>query len=374
MIENLVEICISDTGIGIPENQIDKIFDRFYQVDGSHTREHEGTGIGLALTKELVELHRGRIEVESKDGKGSKFKIIFPLGKKHLKSEEVCEELCAEDITTPELEEANEIIDLHKPEIELSEKPSLLIVEDNPDVRNYISMILGNEYRIYEANDGEEGLDKAFECIPDLIISDIMMPKMDGFQLCRQLKTDIRTSHIPVIMLTAKATMQDKIIGLEIGADEYIMKPFDAEELRTRIKNLLEQRKRLHEHFNKYGFVDTERKTITSADQKFLTKVVNIIDENIPDTSFGVEVLAEKLPISHSLLYKKINSLTGTSPSELIKKLRLDKAAKLIESNTGNISEIALEVGFNNPSYFAECFKKQFGIAPSHYHFKLDKK
>ena len=198
-----------------------------------------------------------------------------------------------------------------------------------------------------------------------------MMPKMDGFQLCKQLKTDLRTSHIPVIMLTAKATMQDKINGLDIGADEYLMKPFDAEELRARIKNLLDQRKRLHEHFNKYGFVDTERKNITSADQKFLTKVVNIIDEHIPDTSFGVEVLAEKIAISHSLLYKKITSLTGTSPRELIKKLRLNKAAKLIESDTGNISEIALEVGFNNPSHFAECFKNQFGVAPSQYHRKV---
>ena len=150
----------------------------------------------------------------------------------------------------------------------------LLIVEDNPDVRKYISMILGNEYRIFEAKDGEEGLDKSFECIPDLIISDIMMPKLDGFQMCSKLKTDSRTSHIPVIMLTAKATMEDKISGLEIGADEYIMKPFEAEELKARIKNLLEQRKRLHEHFRKYGLVEIEEKNITSVDQKFLQKAV----------------------------------------------------------------------------------------------------
>lgn len=380
-----VEISIHDTGIGIPENLLDKIFDRFYQVDGSHTREHEGTGIGLALTKELVELHKGRIEVESKEGKGSKFRILLPLGKKHLKPEEVCEELCAESLSQSvdgglskgegfsEEKIFTEEINTEKNNFDITtgtEKPSLLIVEDNPDVRDYISMILGHEYRIFEAKDGEDGLDKAFESIPDLIISDVMMPKMDGFQLCRQLKTDLRTSHIPVIMLTAKATMQDKINGLEIGADEYITKPFDADELRARIKNLLAQRKRLHEHFNKYGFVDTEQKNITSADQQFLTKVVNIIDEFIPDTSFGVEVLAERSAVSHSLLYKKIISLTGTSPRELIKKLRLNKAAILIGSNTGNISEIALEVGFNNPSYFAECFHKQFGVAPSQYHHK----
>jgi YesN/AraC family two-component response regulator len=346
-------------------------------VNGTHTREQEGTGIGLAHSKELAELHRGKIEVESEEGKGTTFTICFPLGKAHLKPEEIGNteyEKGQEQEKEMMIQRFEDIVkrkDEFSVDVDLEKQPAqptLLLVEDNPDVRNYISMILGNEYRIFEAKDGEEGLDKAFECIPDLIISDVMMPKMDGFQLCRQLKTDFRTSHIPVIMLTAKATMQDKINGLEIGADEYIMKPFDAEELRARIKNLLEQRKRLHEHFNKYGFADTERKNITSADQKFLTKVVSIIDENISDTSFGVEVLAEKLAVSQSLLYKKIISLTGTSPSELIKKLRLNKAAKLIESNTGNISEIALEVGFNNPAYFTECFKKQFGVAPSQYH------
>lgn len=376
-----IEISIRDTGMGIAQDQLDKIFDRFYQVDGSHTRSHEGTGIGLSLTKELIKLHQGRIEIESKEGKGSTFRLYFLLGKEHLKPEEICTEALVEEYEQEKFKETliSEVEDSPKKKLhiavdiesrEKSDKPILLIVEDNPDVRKYITIILGNQYEIFEASDGEEGLNKSFNLIPDLIISDIMMPKMDGFQLCRQLKTDLRTSHIPVIMLTAKATMQDKINGLDIGADEYIMKPFDAEELRARIRNLLEQRKRLHEHFNKYGFVDTEQKNISSADQQFLAKVVNIIDENIPDTSFGVEVLSEKIAVSHSLLYKKIISLTGTSPRELIKKLRLNKAAKLIESNTGNISEIALEVGFNNPSYFAECFHKQFGVAPSQYHHK----
>jgi len=376
--EKFAEISIADTGIGIPQNQIDKIFDRFYQVDSSHTRQHEGTGIGLALTKELIELHKGKIEVESEEGKGSKFKIILRLGKNHLRPEEVCEESLSQILSKGEgfSEEIifTEVVKTEKHDTDLiteTGKPVLLIVEDNPDVRKYVSTILNNQYKIFEAIDGEEGLDKAIECIPDLIISDIMMPKLDGLQMCNKLKRDLRTSHIPVIMLTAKATMQDKINGLELGADEYIMKPFEESELKARIKNLLEQRKRLHEHFRKYGLVAIEERNVTSADQKFLTKVVNIIEENIPDTLFGVEVLAEKIAVSQSLLYKKTNSLTGTSPSELIKKLRLNKAAKLIESDTGNISEIALEVGFNNPSYFAECFHKQFGVAPSQYHRKL---
>ncbi len=369
-----VEITISDTGTGIPKNQINKIFDRFYQVDGSHTREHEGTGIGLALTKELVELHKGRIIVESEEGKGSTFRLIFPLGKDHLKPEEICEEeaekVVEKDKLIPELDEFIEKKAVQIVDVELSDKPVLLIVEDNPDVRKYISMILGHEYRIFEAKDGEEGLDKSFEFIPDLIISDIMMPKLDGFKMCSKLKTDSRTSHIPVIMLTAKATTQDKVSGLEIGADDYIMKPFEEAELKARIKNLIEQRKRLQEHFRKYGLVEIEEKNITPVDQKFLQKVLAIINEHLSDTSFGVETLADSMAVSRSLLLKKVNALIGESPSEFIKRTRLNKAARLIEKNSGNISEIALEVGFSNPSYFAECFKKQFGVAPSQYQSK----
>jgi signal transduction histidine kinase/ligand-binding sensor domain-containing protein/AraC-like DNA-binding protein len=371
--ENNIQIIISDTGMGIPKNKIDKIFDRFYQVDGSHTREHEGTGIGLALTKELVELHKGRIEVESEEGKGSTFRITFPLGKDHLKPAEICNEESEKEKTSPEFDEIIERDEEHKTEIDLSdklEKPSLLIVEDNSDVRKYIIGMLKSGYHILEAKDGEEGLNKSFEQIPDLIISDIMMPKLDGFQLCGKLKNDSRTSHIPVIMLTAKATLNDKINGLEIGADDYIMKPFEAAELKARIKNLLEQRKRLHEHFRKYGLVEIEERNITSVDQQFLQNAVSLISKHISESDFGVEKLADDMAISRSLLFKKVNALVGESPSEFIKRTRLNKAARLIEKNHGNISEIALEVGFNNPSYFAECFRKQFGVAPSQYHSK----
>jgi signal transduction histidine kinase/ligand-binding sensor domain-containing protein/AraC-like DNA-binding protein len=374
--KGFAEISIRDTGIGIPQNKIDKIFDRFYQVDSSHTREHEGTGIGLALTKELVELHKGKIEVESEEGKGSTFRLIFPFGKEHLKPEEICEEEIEKSKEyekgrlIPELDEFLEKKVEQMVDVELSEKPSLLIVEDNPDVRKYISMILENHYQIFEAKDGEEGLNISFEQIPDLIISDIMMPKLDGFQMCSKIKTDSRTSHIPIIMLTAKATMIDKISGLEIGADDYIMKPFEAEELKARIKNLLEQRKRLHEHFRKYGLVELEEKNITSLDKQFLQNVIVIINEHISDTDFGVERLAEDVFVSRSLLLKKIEALIGETPNELIRGIRLNRAAKLIENNLRNISEIALEVGFSNPSYFAECFKKQFGVAPTQYHRK----
>ena len=386
-LDNYVEITVRDTGIGIPKDQLDKIFNRFYQVDGSNTRGQEGTGIGLSLTKELMDLHKAIIEVESEEGKGSTFKLIFPLGKGHLTDEEICLEL---DTTTQtsvnekQVQNTTEEYSLISNKEDLSKKvfthkidfdhldenklPTILIAEDNPDVRKYINTILIDHYNIIEAIDGEEGLDKSYEHIPDLIISDVMMPKMDGFVMCSKLKTDARTSHIPIIILTAKATIKDKVNGLGIGADDYIMKPFESEELKARIKNLLEQRKRLQEHFRKHGLFKIDEQKITSLDHNFIQKSIEVINNNLSNTNLSVEFLSGNLSVSKSVLNKKLSALTGETPAELIKRIRLCKAAKLIEHNTGNISEIALEVGFNNPAYFAECFRKQFGISPSQYH------
>ena len=377
---NYVHVMISDTGIGIPADKIPKIFDRFYQVDGSHTREQEGTGIGLSLTKELVELHKGHIEVESEEGKGTTFMVHIPLGKDHLKPEEICEPGKEEEKTSPIARQvtfvSEELADraeteTGRPDIRLitkTENPLLLIVEDNADVRDYIRTNVQKEYRILEAIDGEDGWNKSIENMPDVIVSDVMMPKMDGFKLCDNLKTDERTSHIPVILLTAKASSRDKIEGFDTGADDYIMKPFEPEELKARIRNLVEQRKRIHEHFRKKGLFEIDEEHITPVDQRFLQRTAAIITEHIADTSFGVEVLAAEMAVSRSLLLKKIEALIGEPPNELIKRTRLNKAAKLIENRFGNMSEIALEVGFRNPSYFAECFKKQFGFSPSQYH------
>jgi signal transduction histidine kinase/DNA-binding response OmpR family regulator len=371
--DNYVNVRISDTGIGIPNDKIPKIFDRFYQVDGSHTRKQEGTGIGLALTKELVELHKGTIEVESEEGKGSTFIIGIPLGKEHLKQEEICERGEDEtEISVLPLEmTSHEETGVEQPAIGLfrqTGKPVLLIVEDNADVRHYISDGLNSDYGILEAIDGEDGWHKSIEQLPDVIVSDVMMPKMDGFKLCCKLKTDERTSHIPVILLTAKASSGDKVEGYDAGADDYIMKPFEPEELKARIKNLIGQRERIHEHFRKHGLFEIEEGEITPVDQKFLQNTLAIITKHMSDALFGVESLAAEMAVSRSLLLKKIEALIGEPPHELIKRTRLNKAAKLIEKKFGNMSEIALEVGFNNPSYFAECFKKQFGVSPSQFH------
>ncbi len=370
--QKFVKITISDTGIGIPKENMEKIFDRFYQVDGSHTREHEGTGIGLSLTKELVELHKGKIEVESEEGKGTTFTVSIPLGTGHLKPEEIIKKDYEYDkgIESIETEEENRSKPEYIADNESSEKisfPLLLITEDNDDVRSYIKQNLQQAFRIIEAIDGEDGWNKTIEQLPDLIVSDVMMPKMDGFRFCEKLKTDSRTSHIPVILLTAKAAKEDKLEGYETGADDYIMKPFDTDELKARIKNLLEQRKRLHEHFQKEGIVGLDQTRIASVDKKFLHRAYEIISQNISNESFSVEVFAKNLTVSKSLLHKKITALTGEPPVEFIRRVRLNKAANLIESKFGNLSEIALEVGFSNPAYFSECFKKQFGVPPSQY-------
>ncbi len=374
-----VEISVSDTGIGIPKEQLDKIFDRFYQVDNRLSKEYEGTGIGLSLTKELVELHKGKIFVESVEGKGSEFKIVLPFGKDHLLPEEINQDSISEKEDLPG--DVISDINIHKEikthsdseliswdDITNNEKPTVLVIDDNADLRKYITEILHQDYKILEASDGEEGFCKSIKFIPDLIISDVMMPKIDGFTLCNKIKTDTRTSHIPLILLTAKSTIEDKLDGLQTGADAYIMKPFEAAELRVRIMNLIEQRKRVQEHFNKFGIFDLEQKQVTSVDQKFMREALKIIDAHIADPNFNIETFAECMTISRSLLHKKFNSLVGETPGELIKRIRLNRAAKLLANNHGNITEIAFQVGFNDASYFTACFKKQFDISPSQYH------
>ncbi len=372
--KEFIRISVTDNGIGIPKEQLSKIFDRFYQVDSRLSKEYEGTGIGLSLIKELVELHRGKISVESREGQGSVFTVYLPSGMEIFSPEEFDHYISEESDKTiiTEIDESallqmnasSRNNELHNE----TDKPVLLIIEDNVDVRKYITEILSGSYAVIEAANGNEGLSISFCEIPDLIISDIMMPVLDGIEVCHRLKSDSRTSHIPLILLTAKATLRDKLVGLETGADDYIMKPFEASELKARIKNLLEQRKRLHEHFKKFGLIEIEEKKLPSIDQQFLHKAVNTINENITDPYFNVELFAEKMAVSRSLLYKKLVSLTGDSPVELIKRIRLNKAAALIEKNYGNITDISFAVGFSNPSYFTECFKNQFGIPPTMYH------
>ncbi len=358
-----IEIKVSDTGIGIPTDRLDKIFDRFYQVDDSYVREHEGSGIGLALTKELVELHSGEIFVNSAPGVGSVFTVLLPVG-------DVQEAAGSGEITAdfaPKDADGSEPM-LKCPEsTPQKDNPLVLIVEDNADLRTYIGEILQSNYRLIEAADGVDGYFQAQEKVPDLIISDVMMPKMDGFQLCAKLKTDEITSHIPIILLTARATKASKLEGLETGADDYLIKPFDAEELQVRIKNLITQRRQLRTRFSQKLLVEPHEIAVTSADERFLQWALNLIEENMADPEFNAEEFSRRIGLSRSQLHRKLDALTGQSTTEFIRAIRLKRAASLIKQGFGNISEIAFEVGFNHLSYFTECFRKEFGVNPKDY-------
>ncbi len=371
-----VKISVADTGIGIPLDKLDKIFNRFYQVDDSAKRQFEGSGIGLALTKELVELHRGKITVESAPGLGTVFTVFLPFEKAAYNPNEI-REIASEttapgeaktDIQTwrPESAPASET---HSPQKVDKSKPILLIVEDNQDVIEYIRRSFDAHYRITEAKDGYEGLDVATKTIPDLIISDVMMPNMDGIQFCEKVKTDDRTSHIPVILLTARAGEVSKIEGLETGADDYIIKPFSIHELSIRAKNLIEQRKKLREYFSQHAIKihEPEEMIKRSVDRQFLERIISIVEQNLSDSGFGTRNLAHKIGLSRSQLYRKLYAITNHAPNEFIRLLRLRRAEQLLRNKTGNITEIAYEVGFNHISYFAKCFQQTFGYTPSEY-------
>ncbi len=363
-----MSISISDTGIGIPAAELPRVFDRFYQVDSSQTREHEGSGIGLALVKELVELHHGEISVQSVVGEGTEFIVRLPLGRSHLKDEEIAVMPQRADIR----EDGHEVPEITVKEEGKSEeatvqetggqKPIVLLVEDNADVSAYIKEHLSG-YHVIEARDGMEGTVKALEAIPDLIISDIMMPRRDGYELCRILKSDEKTSHIPIILLTAKATSEHKIEGLETGADDYLVKPFDSRELVVRIRNLIALRQKLRERFRvtlKPGEV-----TVTSMDDMFLKKLIAAVEQRMGDERFDVEDLALELNMSRMQLHRKVSALTNQSAGEFIQYMRLHRAMDLLKGNAGTVSEIAYNVGFNDPSYFAKRFQALFGILPS---------
>ena len=245
--------------------------------------------------------------------------------------------------------------------------PHVLRVEDNPDVISYIRGYLDKDYRCIEAVNGEDGLKQARNRIPDLIISDIMMPKMDGVEFCKRIKTDVRTSHIPVILLTAKADIESKLEGLETGADDYLTKPFEAQELQIRIKNLLSQKQRLREYFEKELRIKPSKLAVNALDQQFLKQVIDVIEEYMSDVDFAVEKLAQATAMSSRTLNRKLQALTGHSSTQFLRSLRLKRAAQLLSWRSDSITQVAYQVGYNNPSYFSECFRRQFGLSPSEY-------
>lgn len=356
-----MEIVVNDTGYGIDADALPHIFDRYYQVKGKH--QASGTGIGLALVKSLADLHEGTLYVESEIGKGTTFtfRILVENTYPDALHKEEKETVIQEEIEKPE--EEKEDMDI---------RPMILVVEDNDDIREYIASSFSSNYRIITAINGKEGLEQALKQIPDIIISDIMMPEMDGIELCKQVKEDIRTSHIPVILLTAKDSIQDKEEGYESGADSYLTKPFSAKLLNSRVHNLLESRKKLAlivANRTKELKPEQQEETIklNKLDEEFLTKFTTIVEENIDMEKMDMSFMMEKMNMSHSTLYRKIKSLTGMSGNELIRKIRLKNSLRLLMEEGHNISEAAYASGFNDLGYFRSCFREEYGMAPSEY-------
>lgn len=365
-----VDIVVADTGVGIPEAELPLVFERFYQVE--RTRSREGIGIGLALVKELVDLHHGEIHVESQEGKGTTFIIRLRTGKAHLAPDEIVESSAVSALEMHLEPSANlEVEDLEHEASELVEEPedetTILIVEDHADVRTFLREHLQRHYRVVEAQNGSEGLGKALAALPDLVLSDVVMPQMNGYELCRALKTNERTCHIPVVLLTAKTMREDKLLGLETGADCYLMKPFDALELLVQVRNLISQRRHLRERFGGPVVLKPSEMGVTPMDEVFLTKVLAVVQSNLQDPGFDVERLGREVGLSRSQLHRKLRALTNQPPTLLIRSIRLQRAAELLAHKTGSVAEIAYFVGFNSQAYFAKCFREQFGCSPKEY-------
>lgn len=380
-----VQIKIRNTGVSIPKAEIPNLFNRFYQIDSSHTREQEGTGIGLALAKELIELHHGTITVESEEKSSEKkhsgwveFTIKLLTGKLHLKREEIIDDnvILSETKNLYEPEEisnrtADKITDSSSQTIQndnliTDNKTIVLVVEDNYDMREYIKESLSANYKVEEAVNGEQGIRIAQKIIPDLIVSDLMMPKVDGIELTRVLKEDEKTSHIPIIILTAKSGQENLLGGLQVGADEYLTKPFDMKELEVRISNLIKLRKKIQDKILNGDLSELKgEKKLGVVDAKFIGKVNEVIEKHISDENFSIEEFGKEIGMSRSQFHRKLKALVGKSASLYLRSVRLNRAKKMLEEGRGNISEISYETGFSSPSYFTYCFKEEFGYPPS---------
>ena len=368
---NEVQIQIQDTGIGIVPEDLPHIFERFYQVKQADEYAHEGTGIGLALVKELTELHKGSVNVESILNQGTCFTLSFPLGKFHFHENEISPILTklsptkinkiGEELIDENSTESSEIKE------ETNKKPILLFIEDNEDLRFYLHQQFNEKYNIIQAADGHEGLELAYQHIPDIIISDVMMPEKNGYEVCHILKNDERTDHIPIILLTAKASHDEKIKGLSIGADTYIVKPYDPLELDLRISNLLRQIESLQQRYQTKS--PEEQKEVIADPQEpknhFILKVESIIETELTNPLFGIKELSENINLSRSQLFRKIKALTGKTPTAYLRSYRLAKAKQLLLNYAGNATEVSYMVGFNNPNYFFKCFKEEFNMTPS---------
>ena len=380
---DFLRIDVRDTGKGISHEEAEKVFERFFQAKGAAS----GTGIGLALVKSFVELHHGRAWVESETDKGSDFIVVIPC--KQMADSQVIhnDDETVDNSESSSLSAGKEMINesdlqyiddgnkqsgkLQKLLDEQGNKPSILVIDDNNDIRQYLRTLLQDDFYVFEASDGKEGLEVALKEVPDLVICDVMMPVMNGLEFTEQLKTQTITSHIPVIMLTAKNLDEHRAEGYEHGADSYITKPFHSKVLLSRIENLLKQRRLLKTHFENLfnqtspsAEQEIAMSQLEDRDKQFLHQLHAIIQKNLSNSEFGVEDVGKEIGLSRVQLYRKVKAMTGSSVVDLLRKARLAKAKRLLESRSMSVSEVAYEVGFSAPSYFTKCFKEEYGMLP----------
>ena len=361
--EQSFEIAFTDNGIGIQADQLPYIFDRFFQVE-NHALKGSGTGLGLALAKELTEMLHGTISVESSIGIGSTFIIKLPVTRNaKIEKRTILESdnpLFTSGLTLPNLlKSENELITTN------GDLPVLLVVEDSNDVSQYLAAILQNEFQVSRAENGKTGLEKALEIVPDIILSDVMMPEMDGIEMLGKIKADFRTSHIPVVLLTAKADIDSRLTGLERGADAYISKPFNEAELHIQLKNLVEQRKKLHERYASFAkYPETNDLTVKKEDV-FMVKIREILEKNIDNEDYNINELCSEMAVSHAQLYRKFKSISNQTIAGYFKLLRLNKAKELLAGPNMNVTQVAFAVGFKNLSHFSREYSQLFGKSPS---------
>ncbi|MEO0338625.1 MAG: ATP-binding protein, partial [Bacteroidota bacterium] len=366
-----VRVSVTDNGNGIKEELQEQIFKRYYEKVAIKSSYTKGSGIGLALSRQMVQLHHGALWVDSEVGKGATFTVELPQGKKHFAAHELSEvnntsaPIEALGLAATKSPDFSWLAETQVPAA--ANAPQLLIVEDNPEIQQYIQSIFQGVYHIETACNGLEGLKKAKQMNPSIIISDVMMPEMDGKVMCEKLKLDIKTSHIPVILLTARAAQLFKNEGLETGADDYLTKPFNPDELRLRVRNMIRARKTMREKFVRVMNLEPKEITVTSADEAFMERAMEIAEKHIGNPNFTAEQFAYEIAVSRALLFTKIKALTNQTPNNFIKTLRMKRAAQLLGQQKLNVSEVAYRVGFKDTRYFSKCFQKQFSQTPSEY-------
>jgi len=369
-----IEISVQDSGVGIPDDKIEHIFQRFYHIEDYHDHHYEGSGVGLAFVYELIKLYQGEISVSSTEGQGTKFTVQIPIDEHYLEENQLVGrfDVAPIDISTSQdlpVADFKKFADAKsaKQETQVKDTSVILIIEDDKEIRDYIRNSLGSKYRIFCAENGLEGFKRAVKIIPDLIISDIKMPEIGGIQLCNQLKEDEKTSHIPIVLLTAYSSREYKIEGLSKGVDAYLTKPFNIDVLEAHIVNLLESRRKLRDKFIREILLGPKKVAITDIDEKFLQRVMETIEKHISDNKFNAEILSKKVGMSRMQLYRKLRGLTDQTVHEFIRSIRLKRAVQLLEEKRMTITEVAYEVGFNDLTYFARCFRKQYNKSPSEY-------